>query len=159
MIIAIPVVHAAGGWIASTSAAGYLAGTLSSTWMGAFVAGNAAMLKGAGIVALTGVGSFAGGVMTGVSGLASSTMVAVGLAPATFLGLTAGGWAIVGGVAATAGVATYLGRHRLKVAIEDSLSEINTAREEGGLKPFESSKELLAEVKAFAKRLKGESDE
>ena len=159
MIIAIPVVHAAGGWIASTSAAGYLAGTLSSTWMGAFVAGNAALLKGAGIAAATGVAGFAGGVATGVSGLASSAAVAVGLAPATFLGLTAGGWAIVGGVAATAAGATYLARHRLKVALAEVLVDINAAREEGGLKPFASAKELLAEVKAFAKKLKGEDNE
>ena len=156
MIIAIPVVHAAGGWIASTSAAGYLGGTLSATWMGAFVAGNAALLKGAGVAALAGVSGFAGGVATGVSGMASSAAVAVGLAPATFLGLTPIGWSIVGGVAATAGITAYVARHRLKVALAEQLAEINAAREAGGLKPFESAKELLAEVKAFVKKLKGE---
>lgn len=48
--VAIPVIHAGGGWIASTAAGGYIAGTLSVTYAGAFVAGNTALVAtGAGI--------------------------------------------------------------------------------------------------------------
>lgn len=50
MIIAWPVVHAAGGYIASTAAGGYIAGTLSATWLGAFVAGNAALSAGTAVI-------------------------------------------------------------------------------------------------------------
>ena len=34
-IIADPVLHSSGAWIASTAASGYVASTLSSTWVGA----------------------------------------------------------------------------------------------------------------------------
>ena len=40
VFLAIPVAHAAGGWIAYAGT-GYVAGTLSATWAGCFVAANA----------------------------------------------------------------------------------------------------------------------
>jgi hypothetical protein len=48
LVIAIPVLHSSGAWIASTGAAGYIAGTLSSTWIGAFVLGNGTLLSSLG---------------------------------------------------------------------------------------------------------------
>jgi hypothetical protein len=53
-LVAIPVIHSAGGWIASTSAAWYLGGTLSATWAGAFIAGNASLLASTAVAAGTG---------------------------------------------------------------------------------------------------------
>lgn len=48
--VAIPILHSSGGWIASTAASGYIAGTLSGTWLGAFVLGNAGLLSSLGVV-------------------------------------------------------------------------------------------------------------
>ena len=95
--IAIPLLHSSGAWIASTAAGGYIAGTLSTTWVGAFIAGNAGLLSALGITSAAGVYAALGGTLSsagtavgtgltavGLSGLAQS----LGLAPATFLGLT-----------------------------------------------------------------------
>ena len=47
--IAWPVIHSAGGWVASINGT-YLAGTLSSSYIASFVAGNTVL---SGIVATT----------------------------------------------------------------------------------------------------------
>jgi transcriptional regulator GlxA family with amidase domain len=54
-LIAIPVIHSSGAFIAS-SATGYLAGTLSSTWLGAFLMGNAGLLAGASALTASAIG-------------------------------------------------------------------------------------------------------
>jgi hypothetical protein len=55
--VALPVIHSAGGYIASVSGT-YLAGTLSTTWVGAFVAGNTTLVGTvAGLVGGTGIGA------------------------------------------------------------------------------------------------------
>ena len=102
--IAIPLLHSSGAWIASTAAGGYIAGTLSTSWVGAFIAGNAGLLSALGITLAAGVYAALGGTLSsagsavgtgltavGLSGLAQS----LGLAPATFLGLTFASWAVV----------------------------------------------------------------
>lgn len=146
-LIAIPVIHSSGAWIASTAAGGYLASTLSATWAGAFVAGNASLLAGAGLAGLGAIGGF-------LAGTSSSLAATVGLAPATFLGLTPIGWAIAGGttvaLSATGGV-LYWKSSRVRSAIDGVLPEINEARIEAGLKPFKSSWDLLQEVARFRK--------
>lgn len=100
-LIAIPVLHSSGLWIASYG--GYLAGTLSTTWIGAFILGNSTLLSTLGLA--SGVGLLGGAVATG-SAAAGSALAAVGLggvaaavgiAPvATFLGLTLFSWLFVG---------------------------------------------------------------
>lgn len=57
--IVIPVVHASGGWIASTAAGGYIAGTLSSTWIGALIAGNTALASGLAVITSSAAGAAA----------------------------------------------------------------------------------------------------
>lgn len=138
--IAIPVVHSSGMWIASTAASGYLGGTLSSTWIGAFVLGNSGLLSSMGVVSgagifaaaggaglLSGAASGAGALLTsvGLGGVAS----ALGIAPVTtFLGLTPVGWAVAGGGAVIAGtLGTYITRKTLRA--------INEERAKGGLPP------------------------
>lgn len=44
-LLALPVVHSAGGYIGSVGGS-YLAGTLSSTWAGSFIAANTGFLSG-----------------------------------------------------------------------------------------------------------------
>jgi len=52
--LAIPVLHSSGGWIAATGGS-YLAGTLSSTWIGAFVLGNVGILTKLGLISAASV--------------------------------------------------------------------------------------------------------
>jgi hypothetical protein len=60
--LAYPVLHATGGWIATTSAGTYIAGTLSATYTGAFIAGNATLgyVVAGGGATLAAVGAFLG---------------------------------------------------------------------------------------------------
>jgi len=142
-LIAIPVVHSAGGWIASTTAGGYLAGTLSSTWAGAFIAGNASALMGAGVATATAVGGY-------VAGATGSAAVALGLAPATFLGLTPVGWAIAGSALAVTGSGlgvAYWKSRRFRKAVDEVLEQINVERVKGGLAPFTSAWDLIRGLK------------
>jgi hypothetical protein len=117
LAIAIPVVHSSGAWIASTAASGYLAGTLSGTWIGSFVLGNSSLLGSLGLVSAAGIFGATGGIAAMASGAAlgvGSALTAVGLGSVasalgialavTFLGLTPVGWAIAGTGAAIAGV-------------------------------------------------------
>ena len=69
-LIAVPVLHSSGAWIASTAAGGYLAATLSSTWVGAFIVGNAGILSSLGITS-------AAGVLAGMGGGLSSVGIAL----------------------------------------------------------------------------------
>lgn len=150
--IAIPVLHSSGAWIASTGAAGYIAGSLSSTWIGAFVLGNGSLLSSLGLVSAAGIFGATGGLAAltssaaltvgsalsavGLGGLAS----ALGIAPAaTFLGLTPVGWAI--GATAFAAASTLGVYFTRKV-----MRRINEERAKGGLEPT-SITEIIKEVR------------
>ena len=135
--IAIPLLHSSGAWIASTAAGGYIAGTLSTTWVGAFIAGNAGLLSALGITSAAGVYAALGGTLSsagtavgtgltavGLSGLAQS----LGLAPATFLGLTFASWAIV-----TSSVFIFLASGLIYLFAHRKLEIINIERSKGGL--------------------------
>ncbi len=150
--IAIPLLHSSGAWIASTVAGGYLAGTLSSTWIGAFFAGNVGILSSIGAISAAGVYAAIGGVFStagaavgtglsavGLTGLAQS----MGLVPATFLGLTAFGWAVLLLVLLSSGFIFYFLKKKLKL--------INSERLKGGL-PSITWREILNEVKDYEKR-------
>jgi hypothetical protein len=140
--IAIPVLHSSGAWIASTGAAGYIAGTLSSTWIGAFVLGNGALLGSLGLVSAAGIFGATGTLSALASGAAlsvgtalttvglGSVANALGIAPVvTFLGLTPVGWAVAGATVAVAStVGFYFSRKTMR--------QINEEREKGGLEPI-----------------------
>jgi len=148
-LIAVPLIHSSGAWIASTAASGYVAGTLSSTWIGAFIAGNAGLLTGLGVTSAAGamaalggglssVGASVGAGLTavGLGGLAKS----VGLAPATFLGLTVAGWTAAAASVVLVGAGYFFQRAKL--------SEINERRAEGGLAEI-SWTGILSEAREF----------
>lgn len=155
--IAIPVLHSSGAWIASTGAAGYIAGTLSSTWIGAFVLGNSTLLGSLGLVSAAGIFGATGGIAAltssaalsvgtalsavGLGGVASS----LGIAPvATFLGLTPFGWAVAGStvmIASTLGI--YFTRRTMR--------RINEERAKGGLEPTSIS-QIVKEVRLLEAR-------
>jgi hypothetical protein len=101
-LIAIPVIHSSGAFIAS-SATGYLAGTLSSTWLGAFLMGNAGLLAGASALTASAIGGVFTGVKSSVTGVAASLGL-ISTTPAWVLPA-----AIVSGVTlvATGGYAYY----------------------------------------------------
>lgn len=141
LAIAVPIVHSSGAWIASTAASGYIAGTLSSTWIGAFVLGNSGLLGSLGLVSAAGIFGATGGLAAlsssavlgigsgltaiGLGGVAST----FGIAPvATFLGLTPIGWAVAG--SATTLVAT-LGYYFTR----KTMRRLNEERRKGGLEP------------------------
>jgi hypothetical protein len=152
LAVAIPVIHSSGAWIASTAASGYIAGSLSTTWIGAFVLGNSSLLSSLGLVSAAGVFGATGGIATLSSGAAfglgsSLTSVglggvasAVGVAPvATFLGLTPIGWALAGTTAAALVTFGYYFTTR-------TMSRINVEREKGGLPPIKLT-EIVKEVR------------
>ena len=157
--IAIPVLHSSGGWIASTAASGYIAGTLSNTWIGAFVLGNSSLLSALGLVSAAGIyGAASSGLAALASGAAlgmGSALTAVGLggvakalgiAPVvTFLGLTPAGWAI----AVTAGtLITTLGYYFTR----KTMQRMNEERQKGGLDPI-----TLPQIVEEVKRLEDQS--
>lgn len=140
--IAIPVLHSSGAWIASTGAAGYIAGTLSSTWIGALILGNSTLLGSLGLVSAAGIFGAAGGLASlsttatlgvgsaltavGLGGIANS----LGLVPAaTFLGLTPVGWAIAGATATIVAALGYYATHK-------TMRRMNEERANGGLGPI-----------------------
>lgn len=153
--IVIPILHSSGAWIASTAVGGYIAGTLSTTWIGAFVAGNAGLLSGLGITSAAGVYAALGGTLSstgaavgsglsavGLSGLAQS----LGLAPATFLGLTFVSWAVVSSVIlifSSSGLIYFVARKKLKL--------INDERRKGDL-PNTTWREILEEARNYEKQ-------
>ncbi|MDP3263562.1 MAG: hypothetical protein U1E06_05475 [Tabrizicola sp.] len=152
LAVAIPVLHSSGAWIASTAASGYIAATLSSTWIGAFVLGNSGLLASLGLVSAAGVY----GALGGLTALASSTALGIGsaltaiglggmatslgIAPvATFLGLTPVGWIIAGTTTAlAAGIGWYFTRK--------TMVQINEERAKGGLGPITLA-QIVAEVR------------
>jgi hypothetical protein len=151
--IAIPLVHSSGVWIASTATGGYVAGTLSTTWIGAFVAGNAGLLSALGITSAAGVFASAGGVMStagtalgtglstiGLSGLAKG----LGLAPATLFGLTFVAWGVV------ASVTMLIGLVAIYIFAGKKLKEINKHRHEGGLEKT-TWKKIVKEARDYEK--------
>jgi membrane protein implicated in regulation of membrane protease activity len=139
--IAVPIVHSSGAWIAATGASGYLAGTLSGTWVGAFVLGNSTLLGSLGLVSAAGIFGAGSGVATLSSGALmgiGSGLTAIGLggvantlgiAPVvTFLGLTPVGWAVAAGSATIiSSIGYYFTRKVMK--------QINEERKKGGLEP------------------------
>jgi hypothetical protein len=150
--IAIPVLHSSGAWIASTGAAGYIAGTLSSTWIGAFVLGNSTWLGSLGLVSAAGIFGATGGLAAltssaalsvgtaltavGLGGVASS----LGIAPvATFLGITPVGWAAAG---TTVVIGSTLGFYFTR----KTMQRINEERGKGGLVPI-SITQIVKEVR------------
>lgn len=72
--LAIPVLHSSGAWIASTAASGYIAGTLSSSWIGAFVLGNSSLLGSVGLVSAAGIF----GASSGLAALSSTAVAGIG---------------------------------------------------------------------------------
>ncbi len=147
--LAIPVLHSSGAWIASTAAGGYVAGTLSSTWVGAFILGNKALVTGAGLVSGGGLLAALGGGGAAAAagpGFIGSTLIALGLASApapvvaTYLGLTPVGWGIAGGGALAASLALFLTRKIMR--------RMNEERAKGGLGPI-TIPQLIREVRQF----------
>jgi len=152
--LAIPVLHSSGAWIAYAGS-GYLAGTLSGSWVGAFILGNSGLLAGTGLISAAGLAG-AAGVLTGLgAGAAAATGVLLtniglggvaswlGIAPvATFLGLTPFGWVIGGSLVVGVTVVSLLTRKTVRT--------INEERAKGGLEPT-SVKGIIKEVKAFEK--------
>lgn len=152
LAVAIPVLHSSGAWIASTTASGYIAGSLSSSWIGAFVLGNSSLLSSLGLVSAAGIFGAAGGLTTLSSGAAvglGSALTSVGLggvastlgvAPvATFLGLTPIGWAVAG---TTAAAFVTLGCY----FTTKTMMRVNVEREKGGLPPIRL-REIVKEVR------------
>lgn len=151
-LIAVPLLHSSGAWIASTAAGGYVAGTLSSTWIGAFIAGNAGILSGLGITSAAGVLAAMGGGLSSVGAALGSGLSAIGLAgiaqslglaPATFLGLTVASWALV----ATGVTAVGIGY----LFASKKLAKINQERAKGGLVAVTWA-EIIAEARDYEKQ-------
>lgn len=152
--LAIPVLHSSGAWIASTSASGYVAGTLSSTWIGALVLGNAGLFSTLGLVSAASIFGAAGGLSATVAGGLGTALTTVGLggvasylgiAPvATFLGLTPVGWAIAGAAGAGAALVGTLGYFFTR----KKMNRLNEERRKGGLAPITIS-QILQEVRQF----------
>ena len=157
LAIAVPVLHSSGAWIASTAASGYIAGTLSSTWIGAFVLGNSGLLGSLGLVSAAGIFGATGGLATLSSSATlgvGSALTAVGLggvakglgiAPAaTFLGLTPVGWAIAGTVTILAATLGYYFTRK-------TMHRVNEERAKGGLGPIKLT-EIVREVQLLEAR-------
>jgi len=151
-LIAVPLLHSSGAWIASTTAGGYIAGTLSSTWIGAFIAGNAGILSGLGITSAAGVLAAMGGGLSSVGAALGTGLSAVGLtggaqslglAPATFLGLTVASWTLAATSVAAVGIGCFLASRKL--------AEINQERAKGGLVAV-TWKEIIAEARDYEKK-------
>jgi hypothetical protein len=151
-LIAVPLLHSSGAWIASTAAGGYVAGTLSSTWIGAFIAGNAGVLSALGITSAAGaLTALSGGLPSGGAAVGSG-LSAIGLAgvaqslgvvPKTFLGLTVINWAAVASGVLFLAIGYFI--------LIKKLTEVNDERSKGGLKKL-TWKEIIAEVRDYEKQ-------
>lgn len=154
-VIAIPLIHSSGAWIASTAAGGYIAGTLSTTWIGAFVAGNAGILSGLGITSAAGVYAALGGTLSSAGTAVGGGLTAVGLSglaqslgplPATYLGLTFVSWAIAASVIlilSGSGLIYYVARKKLNL--------INVERRKGGVHNT-TWREIIKEAQNYEKQ-------
>lgn len=152
LAIAVPVLHSSGAWIAATAGSGYIAGTLSSTWIGAFVLGNSGLLSSLGFVSAAGILAASGGLTafaTGAAASAGAALSSVGLVgvatalglpvpAATFLGLTLFGWAFVA-IGAISGPLLYLLFRR-------TMSRLNAERQRGGLEPITAA-QIFKEIR------------
>lgn len=151
-LLAIPVLHSSGAWIAYAGS-GYLAGTLSTTWVGALILGNTTLFTSIGLVSTAGIAA-ASGVLAGFGASAAAglgtalTTVGLGsvaswmgIAPAaTFLGLTTVGWALMG----VGAIALVLGA----VFTRRIMKKLNEERAKGGLEAI-SVRQLVAEVRDY----------
>ena len=151
-LLAIPVLHSSGAWIAYAGT-GYLAGTLSGTWIGAFILGNSSILAGAGLVSAAGVAAassaLAGFGASAAAGLGAA-LTAVGLGGvtswlgitpvATFLGLTPAGWAVAGSAGVLAALGTVFTRRFMK--------KLNEERAKGGMETI-TVRQLISEVREY----------
>jgi len=151
-LIAVPLLHSSGAWIASTAAGGYVAGTLSSTWIGAFIVGNAGILSGLGVTSAAGVMAAMGGGLSTVGAALGSGLSAIGLtgvaqslglAPATFLGLTVASWTMAATSVAAVGIGYFFTRKKL--------AEINQERAKGGLVAVTWT-EIISEARDYEKQ-------
>jgi hypothetical protein len=152
-LLAVPVIHSAGGWIASAGGS-YLGGTLSTSWAGAFILGNSSFLSGLGLGAIgTGAAAFASGAgaaasagAAAVGSAATSAGVALGIVTPTFLGLTPIGWAVTGATLSIGAAAYAVWRYKNRdiiSLIDAQLDEINAERQAGGLDAFKSTSALI----------------
>lgn len=151
-LLAIPVIHSSGAWIAYAGS-GYLAGTLSTTWVGALILGNTTLFTSIGLVSTAGIAA-ASGVLAGFGASAAAglgtALTAVGLgsvaswmgiAPAaTFLGLTTVGWTLMGVGAIALGLGAVFTRRIMK--------NLNEERAKGGLEAI-TVRQLIAEVRDY----------
>lgn len=151
-LLAIPVLHSSGAWIAYAGS-GYLAGTLSTTWVGALILGSTTLFTSIGLVSTAGIAA-ASGVLAGFGASAAAglgtalTTVGLGsvaswmgIAPtATFLGLTTIGWAFMG----VGAIALALGA----VFTRRIMKKMNEERAKGGLKAI-TVRQLVAEVRDY----------
>ncbi|WP_306737641.1 hypothetical protein [Marimonas arenosa] len=151
-LLAYPVLHSSGQWIAYAGA-GYVANTLSATWIGAFILGNSSLLASVGLVSGAGFaaasGALAGFGASAAAGLGKA-LTAVGLggvaswlgiAPTvTFLGLTPAGWAAIGMAAVVAVLGAIFSRRFMK--------KLNDERVKGGLGPI-TVRQIVSEVQKF----------
>tara|TARA_R110000850_G_scaffold191315_1_gene318230 strand:+ start:1289 stop:1999 length:711 start_codon:yes stop_codon:yes gene_type:complete len=151
-LLAIPVLHSSGAWIAYAGS-GYLAGTLSTTWVGALILGNTTLFTSIGLVSTAGIAA-ASGVLAGFGASAAAglgtalTTVGLGsvaswmgIAPAaTFLGLTTIGWALMGVGAIALALGTVFTRR--------IMNKLNGERAKGGLEPI-TVRQLIAEVRDY----------
>lgn len=149
-VIAVPIIHSSGAWIASTAAGGYVSGTLSSTWIGSFVLGNSGILGALGFTGLASTGAFFGG---------GAIATWLGLAPPTFLGLSALGWTTGGaGLFTVAASISIYKKVQVRKALMDALPNINSERAKNGDYPF-SFDELIDELKKAEEQAIAESYE
>lgn len=149
-VVAIPVIHSSGAWIASAASGGYVSGTLSSSWIGSFVLGNSGLVGALGFTGLASTSAIFGG---------GAIATALGLAPPTFLGLTTLGWA-TGGAGFVVATTTYLLYKKAQVrnALVKALPEINSERAKHGDYPY-SYDELIDELKKAEEQARAESFE
>lgn len=147
-LLAVPVLHSSGAFIAY-SGTGYLAGTLSSSWLGAFVLGNSGLLAGASALTATSIGGFLSGAKSSATGVAASLGI-ISSTPAWVMPVS-----IASGIALVAsGGFAYYKRGQIIEAITEQLEDINQERISAGLKPFNEPADLFDEVLDYIKSMK-----
>ena len=163
LLLAIPVVHSSGAWIASTAASGYIASTLSATWIGSFMLGNSGVLSMIGLASAGGILATVGVVSSAVRCFLSKPLIAVGLESwaqaicperATFLGMTSRGWLITGAVLVPALVLV-----RCYFRLRTSMNKINEERVAGGLDEITAVGVLGEIFRETKKKIRGKFQE
>jgi|TARA_Y100001956_G_C4056777_1_gene157539 hypothetical protein len=151
-LIAIPVLHSSGAWIAYAGT-GYLGGTLSASWVGALILGNSTLFTSIGLVSTAGIAA-ASGVLAGFGASATAGLGAaltavglgsvaswMGIAPAaTFLGLTTVGWTFMGVGSISVALGAVITRRVMK--------KMNEERAKGGLEAI-TVRQLISEVREY----------